>query len=271
MHRMSSQVLALVTHDAALVQCELDRVRTAFPLESMSVSGMGAWQDDHLIQRTFGAGVPTSELWEAPDSEMVMLGSRVLGVGQEMDTAAQPFRFRQWMFCAVGELDRSPDVRERLWNELPEFLQAAVRGPTWEEVAFVRFLAELRAVGRMEDPQLDVPTTTACLSAAAKAIEQVSSAVGVARRPSFGLVASNGRVLAATRRGEQTLSYVLLEGRVECERHEISGDARDGQPLVRDHRRRRSVVLSSSPGEGWVSLPDGATLGVERKLTVTVK
>jgi hypothetical protein len=82
----------------------------------MSVSGMGAWQDDHLIQRTFGAGVPTSELWEAPDSEMVMLGSRVLGVGQEMDTAAQPFRFRQWMFCAVGELDRSPDVRERLQN-----------------------------------------------------------------------------------------------------------------------------------------------------------
>lgn len=266
-----SQVLALITQDSALLKCELDRVRTAFPLAVGSIAGIGAWQEGQVVQRTFGAGVPTEELWEAPDSEIVLLGARSLGVGQDVDTAAQPFRFRNWLFAAAGELERASAVRERVWNELPEFLQGAVRGPTWEEAAFVRFLAELRAVGRMEDLTLDTATAAAAMASCAKGLEQVSAAVGVTERPRFAFVASNGRVVVAARRGGQPLSYLLLEGRAECARHEIAADAKDGQSMVRDHRRRRSVVISSTPAEGWVPLPESATLAVDRKLTITVR
>lgn len=266
-----SQVLALITQDSALLKCELDRVRTAFPIEPGSVAGVGAWQDSQVVQRTFGAGVPTDELWEAPESEIVLLGARSLSVGQDVETSAQPFRFRNWLFAAAGELERASAVRERLWNELPEFLQGAVRGPTWEEAAFVRFLAELRSVGRMEDLQLDTATAAAAMAACAKGVEQVSAAVGVTARPRFAFVASNGRLVVAARRGGQPLSYLLLEGRAECARHELAADAKDGQALVRDHRRRRSVVVSSAPGEGWVALPESATLAIDRKLTITVR
>lgn len=268
---MSSQLLAVVTQDAALMRCELDRIKPAFSPEPSAVAGLGAWQDDQLIQRTWGAGVPRNDLWEGPDSEMVLLASRDVGVGEDVEAGAQPFRFRQWMFAAVGQVERPADVRERLWNELPEFLQTAVKSPTWEEVVFVRFLAELRALGRMEDAQLDAVTAAKCLGAAAKALEQVSAQVGVARKPSIAMVASNGRVLLGTRRGTQALSYLLLEGQAECARHELSANARDGEPGVRDHRRRRSVVVASAPGDGWVSLPEGATLAVDRRLTITVR
>jgi glutamine amidotransferase len=202
-----------------------------------------------------------------------MLASRTLGVGQGMEDSAQPFRFRQWLFAAAGTLERGDQVRERLREELPEFLAAAVRGPTWEEAAFARYLAELRDIGRIEDPQLDNTTAAARLGSCAKAIEQISGGAGVTNRPGFALVASNGRVVVATRRGAQGLSYALLEGSGVCARHELTARTSDAEPLVRDHRRRRSVVVASGvpAGDGWVALPDGATLAVDRRLSVTIR
>jgi hypothetical protein len=254
-----SQALALITQDAALVRCELDRVRVGLPFEPSGVVGVGGWQDGHVVQRRYGVDRPAA------------VASRLLGVGQSAENSSQPFRFRQWLFAAVGTLEKAEAVRERLWEELPEFLQIAVRGPTWEEAAFARFLAELRDIGRMEDAQLDAATAAARLGACARAVDQVSGGVGVTGKPGFALVASNGKIVVATRRGAQPLSYALLEGRAECARHQLPADARDGESLVRDHRRRRSVVVAAVNAEGWVPLPDGATIGIDRRLTATIK
>ncbi|MGV3624279.1 MAG: class II glutamine amidotransferase [Archangium sp.] len=264
-----SQVLALITSDAALLRCELDRVRARVTFDSNAVVGVGGWQDGQVVQRSYGVGVPLDDAWEAPESEAAMLASRVLSVGQGVDNGTQPFRFRQWLFAAAGGLEKADAIRERLREELPEFLQGALRGPTWEEIAFAHFLAGLREIGRIEDAQLDPETAASKLAAAARAIEQVSASVGVPGRPSFSLVASNGRVIVATSRGGARLSYTLLEGHAECGRHEL----KEGEAAVRDHRRVRSVVVASGvePGDGWVALPDGATLAVDRRLSITVR
>lgn len=263
-----SQVLALITSDAALLRCELDRVRPRFPFELDSVVGVGAWQDGQVVERRYAAAA-AGEAWEAPDSEVAMVASRVLSVGQGLEASAQPFRFRQWLFAAAGVLEQGDQVRERLREELPEFLASTVRGPTWEEAAFATFLAELREIGRIEDPTLDAATAAVRLSASAKALEQACAGPA---RPRFALVASNGRLVVATQRGGQSLSYTLLEGQAECARHELTARSSDAQVAVRDHRRRRSVVVASgvTPGEGWVALPEGATLAVDRKLAVTI-
>ncbi|MFO0597590.1 MAG: class II glutamine amidotransferase [Myxococcaceae bacterium] len=259
-----------MTQDAALNRCELDRVRSSLALDGSAAAGLGVFQEDQIIQRTYGVGVPQAGAWEAPDSEIVLLATRELAVGEEFESATQPFRFRHWLFAAVGKLERGAQVRERLWNELPEFLQAAVKGPTWEEAAFVRFLAELRALGRMEDRSIDGASVSASLAATARALEQVSAGVGVTTRPHFALLATNGRLVSATRRGH-ALAYQLLEGAPQCGRHQLTPDSKD-DVLLRDHRRRRSVVLATHPhGEGWVSLPDGATISVDRKLAVTIR
>lgn len=268
-----SQVLTLITSDAALLRCELDRVRAGFAFEPGSIVGVGCWQDGQVVQRRYGLGANAGEAWDASDSEVALLASRALSVGQGLEESAQPFRFRQWLFAAAGTLERGDQVRERLREELPEFLAAAVRGPTWEEAAFARFLAELREIGRIEDASLDSATAAARLASCAKAIEQVSGGAGVKTRPGFALVASNGRMVVATRRGGENLSYALLEGQAQCAIHDLAPNASDAEPLVRDHRRRRSVVVASGvhPGDGWVSLPDGSTLAIDRKLSVTLR
>lgn len=269
-----SQLVALFTSDAALVRCELDRVRPQVRLGGPGEAiGVGAWQDGQVVQRQYGVGVPPDGAWEAAESEVVLLASRALPVGQGVEESAQPFRFRQWFFAAAGELERPDAVRERLARELPEFLQNTLRGRAWEEAAFARFLAELRALGRIEDPALDAATAALKLDATARAIEQVSAAAGVARKPGFALAASNGRVLVATRRGAQPLAWSLLEGTADCARHAAGPDARDAETLARDHRRRRSVVIASgvTVGEGWQPVADGATLAVDRRLAVTVR
>lgn len=263
-----SQVLALITSDAALLRCELDRVRARFPFEQGAVVGVGGWQDGQVVERRYGAGAG-DEAWAAPESEVCLLASRVLGVGQGLEASAQPFRFRQWLFAASGGLERAAAVRERLREELPGFLASAVRGPTWEEAAFATFLAELRELGRIEDPSLDASTAALRLAASARAVEQVAGGPG---RAGFALVASNGRLVVATRRGGEAVSYTLLEGRAECARHELGARAPETTALVRDHRRRRSVAVASGvvAGDGWVALPDGATLAVDRRLAVTI-
>ncbi len=266
-----SQFLGLVTSDAALVRCELDRVRERFTLDSGQVIGVGGWQDNQVVSRSYGVGVPRDEAWETPDSEMVLLASRKLPVGEGVEDSSQPFRFRRWLFAAVGELERGAAIRDRLREELPEFLQNAVPSAAWEAAAFARFLGELRNAGRMEDPALDAVMAGTCLTAAAKAVEQLSAAVGVTARPAFSFIASNGRVIAATARGGSAVSYTLLEGRAECARHELPADARDSQPIVKDHLRRRSVVIASGESNGWMKLNDGASLSVDRRLNVTLR
>lgn len=246
-------------------------MRAGFPLHSGSAIGVGAWQDGHVILQRWGPGVGHDELFEVPESQVVLLGERPLGLHQGVEDSTEPFRFRQWLFCAVGTLEKAGAVRDRMWDELPEFLQGAVKGPTWEETVFARFLTELRELGRIEDPSLDAATAAECLRKCAHAVAQTSLDVGITRKPGFALVASNGRMLIASRSGEQSLSYSMLEGRGECVRHELRDDARDGEALVRDHRRRRSVVVTSAPLEGWVSVPDGSTLSVDRKLTASLR
>lgn len=267
-----SSLVAIATSDAALVRCELDRVRPLVALEGPGqVAGLGAYQDEVVLQRRYGVGA-TGELWEAPLSEMVLLHAGALPVGRSPEDNAQPFRFRQWLFAHVGEVDRADAVRDRLYEELPEFLQSAVRGATLSEVIFAQFLSELRAVGRTEDPTLEGPLAAGLLKKAARAVEQASGEVGGTSKAKLALVATNGRVLVAARRGQQALWYRLLEGQAECARCGIAADAKESEVAVRDHRRRRSVVLATSPhaADGWVAVPDGGALSVDRRLSVTL-
>jgi hypothetical protein len=95
--------------------------------------------------------------------------------------------------------------------------------------------------------------------------------VGGTERCRLALVASNGRSLVAARRGQQPLSYVLLEGQVACRRCGLAADAPEKDALVRDHRRRRSVVVSTTPlTPRDVALPDGGALSVDRHLALTI-
>lgn len=262
---------ALFTSDPALVRCELLRVRDQVALDEPGfVLGVGAHQEEVVLHRHYGVGVPRTEVWQVPDTAAVVLHAAALPFGQGLEHAAQPFRFRQWLFAQVGEVDQPGRVRERLFEELPEHLQRWVRGASLGEVLFGVFLSELRALGRTDDPDLAAVVVAEVLSRTARVVEQASAEVGGTQRAHQALVATNGRVLAGARRGAQPLSYALLEGQAACERCGLTGARGEPEQLVRDHLRRRSVVLATTPlrAESWAAVPDGGAAALDPSLTV---
>jgi glutamine amidotransferase len=266
-----SKLLALYTSDPFLAACELQRAKGMVSLDAGSGSaGMGGYDDAVVLLRRWGPGQPADGLWEPPQSDALVLHTEALPVGQSVEDNAQPYRFRSWLFAHAGQVDREDEVRQRLMSTLPDFLNRATRGTRVSEAIFAAFLSGLRSVGRIEDSALEAPLAAQLLSRAAHTAEQVTKEVGVKDRPEINLVATNGRLLVAAHLGPKPLWYTLLEGEAQCTRCGIPRGAPDTEPLVREHRRRRSLVVASDPlsQSGWLELPDGGALAIDRRLQV---
>lgn len=264
---------AISTSDASLVRCELDRLRPHVEFDGEGlVVGVGAYAQTVVLQRFYGLGVAHAEVWEVPDSETAILAAAPLPPGRSIEADAPPFRFRQWVFALAGAVDAADRVRERLFGTLPDFLRRVIRGVTIDEVVFACFLSELRDLGRLEDPQLEASVAAQVLARVARRVEAVSAEVGGTQKPSLAAVATNGRIVVAARRGAQPLSYALYEGEPTCARCGLTGETSDPVLLVREHRRRRSVVVATNPlrGTSWVHLADGCALAIDRRLEVQV-
>ncbi len=267
-----SALFSLFTSDPFLVRCELDRVRKQVEVGGGGeVLGTGAFEDDVVLLKHYGAGVPRTDLWDAPETDAVVIHAAPLPPGTSLEENAQPFRLRQWLFAHQGKIERPDAVRERLMSALPEFLQRMVRGSTVSEPIFATFLAQLRHLGRMEDMKLEAPLAAQLLIKTARLVEQACSEAGVADRPGLHLLATNGRLMIAARRSPEPLHYRLLEGEAVCARCGLEAGGKDSEPLVREHRLCRSVVISSSiKNGGWLELADGSALAVDRRLSVQV-
>ncbi len=265
-----SRLFAISTSDPSLLRCELDRATPLVSLDGDGLAlGLGAYEDLQLVQRRYGVGVTRTDLWALEPSQTVVVHAGSPPLGQQVEDMAQPFRWRQWLFVQEGAIARAQAVRERLTEQLPDFLQQSLKGPSLEEAVFATFLAELRGLGRIEDPDLEAPLAGQLL---ARTASHVQLAAGPSQRVPLALVATNGRVLVATVNGAQPLFYSLLEGDAVCRRCELSGTEKTVIPLVRDHVRRRSVLLATHPvkSDGWQPVPEGRALSVGRSLELQV-
>jgi hypothetical protein len=265
-----TRVFTIATSDPTLMRCELARAQALFALDGEGlVLGLGAWDDGQLVQRRYGVSVTRTDMWDIPDGETALYAAGPAPVGRPLEEVAQPFRWRQWLFAQAGQVPDAASTRERLTEQLPDYLQRLVRGPSVEEAAFVTFLAELRSLGRMDDPDLEAALAAQLLGRTAAHVEKAS---GHAHRVPLAMVATNGRIVIATARGGQPLFYRLLEGDGACTRCELTGDEKATTSLVRDHRRRRSVLIANEPqkAEGWQPVPDGRALAVGRSLELQI-
>lgn len=262
-----TRLFSIATSDPSLMRCELARARSLVTLDDEGlVLGLGAYDDAQLVQRRYGVGVTRSDMWEQPSSETALFAAGAPPIGQPLEDVAQPFRMRQWLFAMDGQLPSvSNATRERLAEQLPDFLQRSLKGPAVEEAVFATFLAELRSLGRTEDPDLPAPLAAQLL---ARTAQHVEAAAGQAQRASVAMIATNGRIVIATAHGDAPLYYRLLEGEGACARCELTGDEKAATALVRDHRRRRSVVFSNAPvkPEQWVQVAGGRAIAVGRTL-----
>jgi glutamine amidotransferase len=187
------------------------------------------------------------------------------------EEATLPLRFKRWLFALAGKPDGLAPARAALLASLPEHLRRSVRGDNAGEALFFHFLARLRDLGRLDDPDLDAHAAGKALAAAVGEAERALESAG-APHPPLAVVASNGRVLVALRRGHG-LSLARLDGLTTCPKHEVGPGMKDHNPLKRSHAVLQArLLLSGEPGavvEGFVPLPEGGIVAIGRDLSVS--
>lgn len=272
-------LVAILQNDANLMRCQLARLATHVSLLSPDrppdAYGFGYFTTGDVLlgKRPTGAPAPltVAQLVGAVDTEALVAHARYATIGNHKDENTQPYRFRRWLFAHDGTIEGFAQVRPRLLESLPEFLRRNVAGDTDTEHAFMVFLQNLRADGRLDDLDLEAEAAGAALSRTVRQIDGWCREAGAQRPSALNLVATNGRVLVATRRG-RPLSYALLEGVLPCEVHGLQAGSHDADGKLRNHRMVKAVCFASRVlvPSAFLEVPDGSVAAVSRDLRVTL-
>ncbi|WP_223634485.1 class II glutamine amidotransferase [Corallococcus sp. EGB] len=270
-----SAILAALSSDPNLLRCELHRLTGKVVLRSearANALGVGTYAQEEVLLRRLAPDrdLTLDDLAPPHESEAVLFHAGRLPPGLSPEENTQPFRARHWLFAHQGPLPDFEPLRALLLQRVPEHLQRQVRGSTDSELLFALFLTNLRKLGRTDDPRLEPGVAGRVLRDTVREVEAALVQVGQVRTPPLNMVATNGAVLLATRRGEAPLYYTRLEGTGECSHCGVDTTTPETHPEVGAHRRRRTVVVAShvTRTNGWVELPQGTTLTVGADLQV---
>ena len=270
-----AEFLALHQTDASLLGCLLRRLSGRVTLGPVQpAAGVGFFEsDDVLVRKRPLAGLePAFErLADGVESEAALITSGVALAGARTfdERHTLPFRFKRWLFAIAGQTEPLRPARAPLVAALPEYLRRAVTGESAAESLFFTFLARLRDAGRLDDIDVDAQTAARALAAAVGAAERAFEQQG-APLPPLAVVATNGRVMAALRRGHP-LWLGQLEGLLPCARCEVAEGGRALDPRVAEHRNLRAAVLVSgvqAGPSGFRELAEGEVLAVPRDLRI---
>jgi glutamine amidotransferase len=269
-----AEFVAIHQSDASLLGCVLRRLAGKVSLGGpLPAAGVGFFQSDDLLvrKRPLSAPQPLPEkLAEGVESEAVVICSGTAGGASARSFSEQqtlPFRFKRWLFAIAGQPDALRPIRAPLLEGLPDYLRRSVKGDSAAEALFFNFLSRLRDAGRLDDHDVDAPTAARSLAAAVGAAERAFEQQGQPL-PGLSVVASNGRVMAAVRRGHP-LSLGVIDGLFPCQRCEIGPSSSDLDPRVKSHRMLRAAIVVSgaqAPLEGFRELAESAVLAVPHGL-----
>jgi len=270
-------VVAILQNQPGLLRCQVERLRGQVDLPGEPEGGWGfGWyapRDVLLGRRPIFAGAPPAlpDLVGHAEGEALLVHAGRPHGGPPKDENTQPFRSGRWLFASAGAVEGWADLKPRLVAALPDHLRRSTLGETDAEHLFMLFLAELRGEGPLDAPGLEAAAAGRALGRTVRRLDALAREAGVTTPSRLDLVVTNGRVLAATRRGGP-LSYALLEGIVPCARHGITRETSDADPRGAAHRAVRAVVVASHPSDlaRFIEVPPSSVVTVSRSLGVTV-
>jgi hypothetical protein len=270
-----AEFLAIHQTDASLLGCLLRRLAGKVSLGPAELAaGVGFFQSDDVLlrKRPLAGQQPAAEkIAEGVESEAALICSGAVGAQAARsfnEQTALPFRFKRWLFAIAGQPDSLVPIRSQLQKGLPDYLRRSVKGDSAAEALFFTFLSRLRDVGRLDDADVDAVTSGRALAAAVGEAERVFEQQGKPLPP-LAVIATNGRVMTALRRGHP-LFLGVVDGLIPCLRCEIGGGASDLDPRVNSHRMLRAAMFLSGPQpapEFFRELAEGEILAVPRGLT----
>jgi glutamine amidotransferase len=272
-------LVAILQSDPNLLRCQVDRLDAHVSLAEgdplPDAYGFGHYGGGSVLlgKRPTGAPHPLGlrELVGQLDSEALLVHARTATVGKAKDENTHPFRFRRWLFAHDGTVEGFERVRPKLVAALPDFLRRNVMGETDSEHVFMWFLKLLKDEGRLDELDLDAGTAARALAGTVRQLEAWGREAGIQRPSRLDLVATNGRIMVATRRGGP-LHYALIEGIVPCTVHGVDLRTPESDPALRPHRLVKAVAFASrlrSPN-GFIEVPEGSVVAVTRTLQVSL-
>jgi glutamine amidotransferase len=134
-------------------------------------------------------------------SRIVLAHVRDASVGPVAEVNTHPFVHGRWLFAhngTVARFLRAARVRQAIEAEIDRPLRAALAGETDSERCFLLFLSRLAARCRLDRAGLE--DVRAALAAATATLVRLADP-GADRPSSLNFLVSDGRVLAACRRG----------------------------------------------------------------------
>jgi glutamine amidotransferase len=272
-------LVAVLQSDPNLLRCQVKRLEAHVSLQDgdrlPDAYGFGHYGGGNVLLGKRPTGAPQAlaltELVGRVESEALLVHARYATVGKAKDENTQPFRFRRWLFAHDGTIEGFDEVKPKLAADLPDFLRRNIIGDTDSEHAFMWFLKQLRDENHLDELDLDPQLAGRALARTVKQIEAWCREAGVQRPSRLNFVATNGRIMVATRRGGP-LHYALLEGIVPCELDQIAVSTPESDPRVRPHRRVKAVAFANRLRQqnGFIEVPDGSVVAVSRSLQVSV-
>ncbi|HEX9307193.1 MAG TPA: class II glutamine amidotransferase [Anaeromyxobacter sp.] len=272
-------LVAILQTDPNLLRCQVARLDAHVSLRDgerlPDAYGFGHYGGGSVLlgKRPTGATHPLAlgELVGQLDSEALLAHARYASVGKAKDENTHPFRFRRWLFAHDGTIEAFDLVRPKLEQGVPEFLRRNVMGDTDSEHAFMWFLKLLKDENRIDELDLDAAVAARALAGTVRQIEAWCREAGAPRPSRLNFVATNGRIMVATRRNGP-LHYALLEGILPCAVHGIDLQTPESDPKVRPHRRAKAVAFANRlrSQNGFIEVPEGSVVAVSRSLQVSV-
>ncbi len=167
--------------------------------------GIGWYQDRRVVVRRgllpAHADQAFVEAARAARSRIVVAHVRDASVGPVAEENTHPFVHGRWLFAhngTVARFRRSARVRAAVEAEIDRPLRAALRGETDSERCFLLFLTRLKARCRLDRATLG--DVRAALAGATATLVRLADR-GAERPSSLNFLVSDGRLLAACRRG----------------------------------------------------------------------
>lgn len=135
-------------------------------------------------------------------SRVIVAHVRDASVGPVAEENTHPFSHGRWLFAhngTIARFARSRRVREALLAEIDRDLRHEILGDTDSERCFLLFLARLRARVRLDRATL--PQVRRALAETTEALTAIADR-RAAKPSTLNFVVSDGRLLAASRRGK---------------------------------------------------------------------
>jgi predicted glutamine amidotransferase len=199
-------------------------------------------------------------------ADLVVGHVRQATVGALRTENTHPFRYRQWVFAQTGTISEFDNIRDRLGENVPDFLRGGIRGDTDAEVLFHVFLSFLHDAGRLNDGQVESPVMAEALRSCLAVVDGITSEVG-APVANLNLLVSNGDQLVAVHRSDSAMRMRIYSGKGDADL--IIGDDPQLRRKIPELQRTHFSLVASDfddapPNGRWKAVPDCAIVTLSR-------